>query len=64
MSSYRLSFSSGHFSNLKHQNMYCTVSFVNDFRTVVACLVLSNTFVVIFSSKSCKDGGGLELAIQ
>ena len=47
--------------------MYCTVSivsFVNDFRTVVACLVLTNTFEVIFSAKSGEDGGGLELAIQ
>ena len=44
--------------------MYCTVSIVNDFRTVVACLVLNNTFVVIFSVKSGEDGGGLRLAIQ
>ena len=40
------------------------MSIVNYFRTVVACLVLNNSFVVIFSSKSGEDGGGLELAIQ
>ena len=39
------------------------MSIVNDFRTVVACQVLNNTFVVIFLAKSGEDGGGLELAI-
>ena len=28
---------------------------MNDFRTVVACLVLNNTFAVIFSVKSGED---------
>ena len=62
-----VSLSSGHFSNLKHHNMCIPlwVLWVSGwFRTVVACLVLTNTFGVIFSAKSGEDGGGLELAIQ